>query len=66
MIKDPDTNGNVTLEVYKHENGGIFAVDSSYLEQNFEDDKYPVIPDLFEDSNDNSNPDEPNVVKLLS
>jgi hypothetical protein len=33
MVKDPDTKGKVTLEVYKAESGGIFAVDSSFLEQ---------------------------------
>ena len=32
-VKDPDTGGDVVLEVYKHENGGIFAIDSSYLDQ---------------------------------
>jgi hypothetical protein len=33
-INDPDTNAPVELEVYKDEgSGGIFAIDSSYLEQ---------------------------------
>jgi hypothetical protein len=50
IVKDPDTKGDVILEVYKHENGGMFAVDSSYLEQNFEDDSEPVIPDMFDDN----------------
>ena len=49
-MKDPDTGNNVQLEVYKHENGGMFAIDSSYLEQNFEDDTEPVIVDPFEDN----------------
>ena len=32
-VIDPDTKGEVQLAVYKHENGGMFAIDSSYLEQ---------------------------------
>jgi hypothetical protein len=48
-VKDPDTGGNVQLEVFKHENGGMFAIDSSYLDQCFEDDTEPVIPDPFID-----------------
>ena len=30
---DPDTKGEVHLAVYKHENGGLFAIDSSFIEQ---------------------------------
>lgn len=41
-----DLNGNpVEMEVYQHENGGLFAIDSSYLEQVSNDE--PVIPDPF-------------------
>lgn len=50
-VVDPDTKGEVQLTVYKHENGGLFAIDSSYLDQNFDDDKYPVIPDPFDAGN---------------
>ncbi len=32
-VIDPDTKGKVKLEVYKHQNGGMFAIDSSYLEE---------------------------------
>lgn len=45
-VLDPDTTEFVTLEVYKHENGGIFAIDSSYLEQCF-DEAEPMIVDPF-------------------
>lgn len=38
-----DTN----LSVYQHENGGIFAIDSSFLDQCCDDDSYPVILDPF-------------------
>ena len=40
-----DTN----LSVYQHENGGVFAIDSSFLDQCCDDDTYPVIPDPFTD-----------------
>lgn len=46
-VIDPDTGGEVEMEVYKHQGGGMFAVDSSYLEQVHDDDSYPVIPDPF-------------------
>ena len=32
-VIDPDTNDVVHLAVYKHQNGGMFAVDSSFIEQ---------------------------------
>lgn len=38
-VTDPDSNAPVELSVFKHEaSGGMFAVDSSFLEQCFEDD----------------------------
>lgn len=48
-----DKNGNeVTMEVYQHENGGLFGVDVSFLEQNFDDDETPILPDPFGRIND--------------
>jgi hypothetical protein len=32
-VVDPDTKGEVKMEVYKHEGGGMFAIDSSFIEQ---------------------------------
>ena len=52
-VKDPDTGNDVEMEVYKHENGGMFAIDSSYLDQNFEDGTNPTVPDLFSDDGTN-------------
>jgi len=46
-VIDPDSKGEVELTVYKHEGGGIFAMDSSFLDQCFDEDNYPVIPDPF-------------------
>lgn len=33
VVQDPDSHGDVHLSVYKHENGGMFAIDSSFVEQ---------------------------------
>jgi hypothetical protein len=46
-VIDPDTKGEVELEVYKHPNGGIFAIDSSFLEQCTDEDIYPLVADPF-------------------
>lgn len=37
-VIDPDTNSPVDISIYKHENGGMFGIDSSYIEQVLEDD----------------------------
>jgi len=44
-VVDPDTNAPVEIAVYKHENGGIFAIDSSYIEQVLNEDE--PVPDVF-------------------
>lgn len=53
-VVDPDTNNEVQLEVYKHENGGMFAVDSSFLEQvaRTDEEDRPIIPDPLCDIED--------------
>ena len=49
---DPDTGGHVEMAIYKHENGGMFAIDASWLDQvaveNDDLDCY-VISDPFAD-----------------
>ena len=47
QIKDPDTKGMVWVAIYKHENGGLFGVDSSYLDQVFDDETAIFVPDIF-------------------
>ena len=47
IIKDPDTGGDISISIYKHHNGGMFGVDSSYLEQTTDVDNYPVVLDVF-------------------
>ena len=51
-VTDPDTKGLVELSIYKHQNGGMFAIDSSFLDQvvNTDDFDRAIIPDLFSDN----------------
>lgn len=37
VIQDPDTGGVVHVAMYKHEGGGIFGIDSSFITQERED-----------------------------
>lgn len=46
-VIDPDSKGEVAMTVFKHENGGMFCIDSSFLDQCFEDDSNIVIDDPF-------------------
>jgi len=49
VVEDPDTGGLVELDVFKHPNGGMFAVDASYLDLTFDDDEDPIIQDPLND-----------------
>ena len=49
---DPDSKMPVSLSVFKHEGGGMFAVDSSYIEQCFQDDEDVIIPDPLNSKGD--------------
>lgn len=48
-VIDPDSKGEVELSIFKHSGGGIFAIDSSYIEQVLPMDNSPIVPDVFED-----------------
>jgi len=51
-VTDPESGGNVELSVFKHENGGMFAIDSSYIDQVLDDDEEaPFIQDPLESHN---------------
>lgn len=39
QVIDPDTKSAIDIAIYKHENGGMFGIDSSYIEQVLEDDE---------------------------
>lgn len=47
-IIDPETNAPVKVSMYKHDStGGIFGIDSKFIEDNFEDDETPTVADPF-------------------
>ena len=47
-VIDPDSKGEVEMSVFKHDQEqGMFAIDSSFLDQCFEDDEDPIIDDPF-------------------
>lgn len=52
-VTDPDSGGLVELCVFKHDNGGMFAIDSSYIDQCFDDDSPVIINDPFEECDEN-------------
>jgi len=57
QVNDPDHPSlMVDVSIYKHENGGMFGMDSSYIEQldgiSDDDDITVRIPDPFSDSNE--------------
>jgi len=47
IITDPESGGDVHVSIFKHENGGMFGVDSSYIDQTFDADEDAIIPDVF-------------------
>lgn len=52
VVTDPDSNAPVELSVFKHQNGGMFAVDSSYIVQVLPEEGNCWIPDpLSEEHN---------------
>jgi len=51
-VIDPDSKGEVAMSVFKHENGGMFAVDSSYIVEVLPEEGDCWIPDPFSDEHD--------------
>jgi hypothetical protein len=45
-VIDPDSKLHVELAVYKHENGGMFAIDSSFIEQIVPDEEDTIYDPL--------------------
>lgn len=44
VVTDPDTGGEVSVSIFKDESsGGMFGVDSSYIEQTFDEDDDAVV-----------------------
>lgn len=52
-LTDPDTNLPVSIAVYKEEAGGMFAVDSSYIEQDLDYVHSPFGNGIIEFEEDN-------------
>jgi hypothetical protein len=52
VIQDPDTGGDVEVTLFKHECGGIFGLDASWIEQVAGEDSQgnPIIMDPFSES----------------
>ena len=46
-IIDPDSGGEVNVCIFKHENGGLFGLDASYIEQVLDEDGDAFIADPF-------------------
>ncbi len=47
-VQDPNTKNDIEMCLYQHENGAMFAIDFSYMDQCFGDNW--VIPDPFSDT----------------
>ena len=47
IIVDDPQGGTIEMSLFKHENGGMFGLDSSYIIQCLDDDNDPAIPDPF-------------------
>jgi hypothetical protein len=47
-VNDPG-GGEVEIDIFKHSNGGMFGLDSSYIDQelNHDDESPVIIPDPF-------------------
>lgn len=52
FVTDPDTGLSVNVSIFKHPYGGMFGVDTSFIEQNFDDNEKIIVPDVFSYSND--------------
>lgn len=47
-VTDPDTGGEVQVSIFKDKtSGGIFGVDSSFIEQTFEDEEEVIVNSPF-------------------
>lgn len=47
IVIDPDNGNEVQLDVYKHQSGGMLAVDTSFIVDNYDDDEPVMIADPF-------------------
>lgn len=48
VVVDPDSGGDVAIAVFKHnQSGGMFAIDSSFIEQCTDDEEPAMVADPF-------------------
>jgi len=47
-VTDPDSNLPVEVSMFKHEGGGIFGIDSSYIVQVLDEEDTPSVQDPLE------------------
>jgi len=52
IVIDPDSGGEVEVSIFKHPGGGLFGLDTSYIEQVLDDETVDElqIPDPFDQS----------------
>ena len=51
-VIDPDSGGEVNVEIYKDsQSDGMFGIDSSFVEQVFDEDEPVLLPSLFNENN---------------
>ena len=55
IVDDPD-GGTIELSLFKHDNGGMFGLDSSFIVQVLPEEGSCFIPDPFEDIEDFDQP----------
>jgi hypothetical protein len=48
IVGDPDSNDDVSISIYKHENGYMFGIENSFIDHVLTDDGDEIIvPDIF-------------------
>jgi hypothetical protein len=50
-VVDPVDSTLQTLTIFKHPNGAMFAIDSSFIDQCLDEDEKIIIPDPYSDNN---------------
>lgn len=50
-VIDPSDSTLQILTIFKHPNGAMLAIDSSYIDQCFDDDEKVTIPDPYSENN---------------
>jgi hypothetical protein len=54
-VTDPDTKAPVEVTIFKHENGGMFGIDASYIDSIDEGEEFVIISDPFNENDNDEN-----------